>query len=144
MNRRPPEIGGRLFPKLGVISLRLRLVQAFQDFQNIIGVGKHAWYVGFTEPNYAPLVYYQHRPVAGPSLIIPKVVGRADFALGVPVGQLGIGQPAHGCGPSPVGVYVIAAYAQNLGIFLFEPAMGLPERHRLRRSTGGEVENVER
>jgi len=42
-----------------------------------------------------------------------------------------------------MGVYLVAAYTQNLGIFLFELAIKLPERSRLRSSTSGKVEHVE-
>ena len=38
----------------------------------------------------------------------------------------------------------VATYAQNLGIFLLELAIGLPERGGLGGSTRGEIEHVER
>jgi len=42
-----------------------------------------------------------------------------------------------------MGVYLVAAYTQNLGILLFELAVELPERSCLRGSTSGKVEHVE-
>jgi hypothetical protein len=42
-----------------------------------------------------------------------------------------------------VGVNVVAAYAQNLGIFFLEPAVCLPERDDLGGSTTREVQHVE-
>ena len=39
--------------------------------------------------------------------------------------------------------YSVAAYAQNLGIFLLELAKDLPERGSLGGSTRGEIEHVE-
>ncbi len=42
-----------------------------------------------------------------------------------------------------MGVYLVAAYTQNLGIFLFELAVKLPERSRLRGSTRCKIEHVE-
>ena len=42
-----------------------------------------------------------------------------------------------------MGVYLVATYTQNLGILLFELAVELPERSRLRGSTRGKVEHVE-
>ena len=40
-------------------------------------------------------------------------------------------------------IYLVAADTQNLGILLFELAVKLPERSRLRGSTGGKVKHVE-
>ena len=59
------------------------------------------------------------------------------------VRQLRIGKAAQGGGPGPVCGYGVAAYAQNLGIFLLELAIGLPERGGLGGSTRGEIEHVE-
>jgi len=42
-----------------------------------------------------------------------------------------------------MGVNLVAAYTQNLGILLFELAVKLPERSRLRGSTSGKVKHVE-
>ena len=41
-------------------------------------------------------------------------------------------------------VYGIATDAQNLGIVLLEPAVGLPEEGGLAGSTRGEIKDVER
>ena len=43
-----------------------------------------------------------------------------------------------------MGVNRIAAYAQNLGIILLEPAVSLPEQGSLAGSTGGKVKHMER
>ena len=42
-----------------------------------------------------------------------------------------------------MGVYVVTAYAQNLGILFLEPAVVLPEQGGLVGSSSGEIEYVE-
>ncbi len=39
---------------------------------------------------------------------------------------------------------MVTTYTQNLGIFLHEPVIELPERGSLSRSTSGEVKNMKR
>ena len=122
----------------------IALAETFHHSEDISGVRQGAGLIQLTEAHYAPFVDDDYCPLAGPALLVPKVIRLADLALGMEVGQLGIGKATERCAPSTVGRNCVAAYAQDLGIIILEPLVFLPERGRLRGSTRGEVEYVER
>ena len=108
-----------------------------------VRVGQLPRHVGLAEPDDSFLVHYNDGPVARPAFLVPKVIGPGGLSLGMEVGKLRVGQPAHGGAPSLVGMYCIATDAQNLGIVLLKPAVSLPEEGGLAGSTSGEIKDVE-
>ena len=89
------------------------------------------------------LVDDEHRPDAGPSFVVPHIVGLAYLTLGVEIRQLRIGKSAQGSAPRTVSRWMIHAYAQNLGIFLLDPAVVSPERGSLACSTSCKAKDME-
>ena len=118
--------------------------QLVQDGEYHRRIGQYPRLVGLPVADDAAFVDDDHRPEAGPTFLVVKIVCLAGLALGMEVRQLRIGEAAQGRGPGPVRGYSIAAYAQNLGIFILELAMRLPERGSLSGSTRGEIEHVKR
>ena len=80
-----------------------------------------------------------HRAAVCTSFRVPDAQSLGRFAFGVKVGEEGIGQDTQGVGPRSVGVVTVAAYAQDLGTFLLEPVVVLPEGGGLAGSTSCEV-----
>ncbi len=119
------------------------LPDLIQFCQNVLRVGQDARHVGLPEPDNAFFIDHDYRASAGAPLLIPKVECNGGLALGMEVGQLRVGESAQGGRPSPVGVYLVTADAQDLGILLLEPVVILPEQGRLCGSTRGEVKHVE-
>jgi len=87
-------------------------------------------------------VHHDDGAIPGATLLVPQAIVPGDLALGVPVGQLSVGQASNGRGPGPVGSDVVAVDAQYLGILLLEPVVDLPEGDSLAGSTRGKVEHV--
>ena len=113
----------------------IALAETFHHSEDISGVRQDAGFIQLTEAHYAPFVDDDYCPLAGPALLVPKVIRLADLALGMEVGQLGVGKATKRCAPSTVGRNCVAAYAQDLSIIILEPLVFLPERGRLRGST---------
>ena len=94
-------------------------------------------------PSFSRPPRMDHGPLAGPALFVPQPVSSRGVALGVEIGQFGVGKATQCRGPCTVGGNGVAAYAQYLSIVILEPLVYLTERGCLSRSTRGEVEYVE-
>ncbi len=73
------------------------------------------------------------------SFRVPDAQSLGRFTFWMEVGEQGIGKDTQSVGPRPVRVMAVAAYAQDLGTFLLEPVVVLPEGGGLAGSTSGEV-----
>ena len=93
--------------------------------------------------NNAVFINEKNGPSAGPTfrVINPEVLGY--LTLGIEVCQDWVWDAAKGATESLLSGGTINAYAQNLGISLFEPTVLQPERGDLVCSATGERENVE-
>ncbi len=123
-------------------SSRCLLVQFIQQVEQLSGVGQSARLIFPPVAYHSALVDYQHCAAAHATLWVPQFVGLGHLAMGMPVGKLWEGYATEGGAPCPVGIYVVAANAQHLGILLLDPGVVKPEQGCLLRSTSGEVENV--
>jgi hypothetical protein len=99
------------------------LPQTLDNLQDGGGIRQCAGGVLLAETDDAVLIYDEHGTEAGTTLLIPQTIIPGDFAFGMPVRQLWVGEAPHRRGPRPVGRHMITTDAQHLGLPLLELAV---------------------
>ena len=73
---------------------KVRLAEPFHHSEDVYRVWQGAGFVFLTETNNALFVDDDHGPLAGPALLIVKIICLAGFALRMEVGQLRVRKSA--------------------------------------------------